>query len=124
MVIDAPDFPAALKIAQKEFKRKPKTFQEGVHIVCRALEILVISKNKKYGKKNIADLGDLGIFCRIYDKTSRLREHFIEGVDMGKEGLLDTFGDLMGYGAVGVLYHNKNYFLEIKDEKKSRRRKH
>lgn len=121
MIIDAPDFPSALNIAKSEILGErgfdePKNFQEATKVICRALEILIISKNHKYGKKNINDLGDIGIFCRTYDKVSRLREHYIEGKDLGTETALDSWADLCGYAMVGVLKkHNDWYSIPLEE---------
>lgn len=114
-MIDAKDFPEALKKAKKEIlktRKSPRTFEEAVKVVTKAIEIIVIAKNKKYGKKNIMDLGDFGIFCRTYDKTSRLREHFVEGSDLGSETEIDSFGDLAGYSTVFLLW--KKGWFELK----------
>lgn len=104
MIEDCPDFKTALKESLKKEDNGPKTFQDAVKIITDALALLVISKNHKYGKKNINDLGQLGIFCRVYDKTARLREHFVNKVELGSEGTIDSFADLAGYGIVDILY--------------------
>ena len=109
MIQDCPDFKFALSLNKTE----PKTFQEAVQIITNALATLVISKNHKYGKKNINDLGQIGIFCRAYDKTARLREHFVNKVDLGQEGTMDSFADLAGYGIVDILYELGWYDLKL-----------
>jgi len=106
---DYPNFIDALK----SIRKKPDSFDSAVKIVAEALTKLVISKHYKYGKKNIQDLGQLGIFCRTYDKTARLREHFICGAKLGTEGTLDSFADLAGYGIVDILYEMGWYDLEL-----------
>ena len=111
MIEDCPDFKTALQKTVKEYE--PKTFQEAVRLVSDALALLVISKNHKYGKKNINDLGQIGIFCRVYDKTSRLREHFVNKTELGTEGTFDSFADLAGYGIIDILYEKKWYDLEL-----------
>lgn len=110
---DYPDFRAALKSVRD---LDPHTFDDAVGMVCLALKRMVISKHAKYGKKNINDLGQMGIFCRAYDKTSRLREHFVNKVDLGSEGTLDSFADLAGYGIVDILYECGWYDLELNDK--------
>ena len=116
MIEDCPDFKTAFKKVGGE-ELQPKTFQDAVRLITDALALMVISKNHKYGKKNINDLGQIGIFCRVYDKTSRLREHFVNQVELGKEGTFDSFADLAGYGVVDLLYEIGWYNLELKNEK-------
>lgn len=109
---DCPDFKTALQKAGGN-EIQPKTFQDAVKIITDAMALLIISKNHKYGKKNINDLGQIGIFCRTYDKTSRLREHFVNKVELGNEGTFDSFADLAGYGIVDLLYELGWYNLEL-----------
>ena len=112
MIEDCPDFKTALQKVGA-YDLQPKNFQDAVKIVTDAMALLIISKNHKYGKKNINDLGQLGIFCRVYDKTSRLREHFVNKVDLGSEGTFDTFADLAGYGLVDILHEMGWYNLDL-----------
>ena len=112
---DCPDFKTALQKAGGN-EIQPKTFQDAVKIITDAMALLIISKNHKYGKKNINDLGQIGIFCRTYDKTSRLREHFVNKVELGNEGTFDSFADLAGYGIVDLLYELGWYNLELDKE--------
>ena len=116
---DYPNFKDALASIKKE----PKTFDEGVEIITEALKRLVLSKHKKYGKKNIQDLGQIGIFCRAYDKTARLREHFVNKVELGQEGTLDSFADLAGYGIVDIMYEMGWYDLSLKKTLKKTEKK-
>jgi len=112
MIEDCPDFLTALQKSGGD-TLTPKTFQDAVKIITDALALMIISKNHKYGKKNINDLGQIGIFCRVYDKTSRLREHFVNKVELGKEGTFDSFADLAGYGVVDLLFERGWYNLEL-----------
>lgn len=114
MIKDYPDFRSALQSVISENNDYPlKSFDEAVGMTCEALKRLVISKHSKYGKKNINDLGQIGIFCRAYDKTSRLREHFVNKAELGVEGTMDSFADLAGYGIVDILYEMGWYNLEL-----------
>lgn len=111
-VIDCPDFPSALKKA-KEIYDEPETFQEASGIISYALALLVISKNHKYGKENITRFGSQGIFMRLWDKIMRLENHLFKGADLGKETATDTWGDVAGYGVVGVLKELGWYDLPV-----------
>lgn len=118
-VIDVPDFKTALTLAKKDLNiQTPKTFQEAAAIIGKALELIIISKNHKYGKGNILNAKQFGIdprqgtALRMNDKFERLKNG-LKGMDLGEEGFLDTWGDLMGYSVVGLLLELKWYELEI-----------
>lgn len=108
-MIDAKDFPTALKIAQEELKKEPVTMQEAVEIIVRALSLLVVSKNQKYGKGNILEFKEHGIFIRLWDKIQRLKNKLFNNVDLGEETSLDSWGDIAGYAIVAILLQ-KNWF--------------
>jgi hypothetical protein len=116
MIEDCPDFKTAFRKVGG-YDLQPKNFQDAVKIITDALALLIISKNHKYGKKNINDLGQIGIFCRTYDKTSRLREHFVNKVELGNEDTIDSFADLAGYGVVDLLYEMGWYNLELENDR-------
>lgn len=101
MIEDCPDFKTAFRKVGG-YDLQPKNFQDAVKIITDALALLIISKNHEYGKKNINDLGQIGIFCRTYDKTSRLREHFVNKVELGNEDTIDSFADLTGNSMAGI----------------------
>ncbi len=122
MIQDIPDWTSAIKEATKIILGKsidgfeceskaltePISFQQASAILGKALEILLISKNLKYGKGNILNSTDFGIeptkgvALRMNDKFERLKNG-LQGVDLGKEGFIDSFGDLVGYNAIGLL---------------------
>lgn len=101
--------------------RKPKNFQEASAILGKAMELLLISKNVKYGKGNILNAIDFGMDAkqglglRMNDKFERLKNG-LKGVDLGKEGFIDTFGDLVGYSAIGIMLEMDWYKLPVSDE--------
>ena len=123
MIRDCRDFNKALDYAYEDWKKdqilgkdKPRTFQEGTEIICNAMKILLVSKNHKYGKKNIEKFGHKGIFMRKYDKECRLEESLFNGVDLGEEGLLETWADNAGYSIVAMLLEKDWYKLPVEDE--------
>lgn len=119
-IIDAKDFPTALKIAQKEIlkNREPKTMQEAVNIITHALAILVISKNAKYGKENVLAFREQGVFIRLWDKIQRLKNKLFNNADLGEETELDSWGDVSGYGIVGLLLQKGWFELPIEGLRK------
>ena len=117
-VIDIPDWTTAIEVATdhilgiKHKTHEPKDFQQVAAILGKATELLLISKNQKYGKGNILSAlrfeitVEQGLLLRENDKTERII-NALKGVDLGKEGLLESFGDKTGYGAIGVMLQLK-----------------
>ena len=67
---------------------------------------LLLSKHRDYGPLNIAlsPGGPLnGLRVRLHDKLARLNHLVDSGADPQHESLEDTFRDLVGYGAIGLL---------------------
>ena len=67
---------------------------------------LLLSKHEDYGPLNIAlsPGGPLnGLRVRLHDKLARLNHLVDSGSDPQHESLEDTFRDLIGYGAIGLL---------------------
>ncbi len=119
LIRDCRDFNVALQLAYDDWqvknpnKHSPTTFQEGTEIMCDAMKLLLISKNHKYGKNNILKFGQKGIFMRDWDKICRLEEGIMKDVDLGAEGLLETWADNAGYSLVAMLLEKKWYELPV-----------
>jgi hypothetical protein len=119
MIRDIPDWTKAIDVAKGIVLRKdgvcpadPETFQQVAAIMGKATELLLISKNQKYGKANMlvaTDYGmtvEQGLMLRENDKTERIKNSF-KGVNLGKEGLLESFGDKAGYSEIGMMLQLK-----------------
>lgn len=127
---DIPDWETAIQVATKRVLLplipdtdytsnnstgipEPESFQEAAEIMGKALELLLISKNHKYGKGNILTATrfgmkvEQGLLLRENDKTERIINALTKGVELGKEGLTEGFGDKTGYGAIGVMLQRK-----------------
>lgn len=118
MIVDCKDFPTALEIVEKDWRKKskkskPTNFQEATEIMCDAMKLMIISKNHKYGKNNILKFGQQGIFMRDWDKICRLEEGIIKGKDLGEEGLMETWADNAGYSLVAMLLDKDWYKLPV-----------
>ena len=118
---DIPDWGAAIKEAQSELGiQAPETFQQAAIVLGRAMTLLLISKNQKYGKANILNSADFGIdpkkgvALRMNDKFERLKNG-LQGVDLGSEGFVETCGDLIGYNAIEILLELDWYNIPIKE---------
>lgn len=135
-VQDIPDWTTAIDVAKGIVLRKegvcpadPSTFQEVAAILGKATELLLISKNQKYGKGNILTATrfgmtvEQGLMLRENDKTERILNSF-KGIDLGKEGMLESFGDKAGYSEIGMMLQLKTksgmtwYQLPIKEDEK------
>lgn len=138
MIQDIPDWGTAIRVAKKELfgnekpnkhinGREPTNFQEVAAIIGKATELLLISKNQKYGKGNILTATrfgmsvEQGLLLRENDKTERII-NAINGIDLGKEGMLESFGDKVGYAAIGIMLQHTTkdgktwYELPIEEE--------
>ncbi len=112
-IIDIPDWDTAIthSLFVNNIK-EPKCFQDVAKVMGTALEVLLISKNEKYGKGNILSAKrfgmtvEQGLLLRENDKTERIINE-LKGVDLGKEGLIESFGDKTGYSAIGMMLQMK-----------------
>lgn len=72
-----------------------------------ALDVLALFKRKQhdYGPRNIADLGGMGVFVRMYDKMQRLRRLAWEGRDAQvlDETVDKTIVDMADYAIIWLL---------------------
>ena len=120
---DIPDWQTAVDIAIKDMHISQfSDFQTAARIIGKATELLLISKNEKYGKGNILNATKFGVkpeqalLIRDHDKTERIIQHFKNDVDLGKEGLIESFGDKMGYAAIGMMLQlNSNTPMDNKE---------
>ncbi len=118
MIQDIPDWKTAIKVATdivlgvNHKTHEPESFQEVSAIMGKATEMLLLSKNEKYGKGNMLSATkfnvtvEQGLMIRENDKTERILNHF-SGIDLGKEGLLESFGDKAGYSEIGMMLQMK-----------------
>lgn len=62
-------------------------------------------RQAKYGPKNIAEFGEVGILVRLYDKMARLRNYYMDGGagDMGDESVADAWYDIACYAIIALV---------------------
>lgn len=75
---------------------------------------LLVRKNHDYGKANITDFGLLGVIVRANDKIKRLWNISLKEMTGGKaavkeETKKDTLQDVVNYGIIGTLVHDKKW---------------
>ena len=69
---------------------------------------LHVKKNNDYGTDNIGALGEKGIYVRIWDKVSRLKELVWESKEqkVKDESINDTLTDLAIYSIIMLIYRS------------------
>jgi len=62
-------------------------------------------RQAKYGPKNIAEFGEVGVLVRLYDKLARLRNFYFDGGagDMADESVEDAWSDISCYAAIALV---------------------
>ena len=82
-------------------------FREFKEII-NAMYELHVKKNADYGSDNIGTLGEKGIYVRIWDKVSRLKELVWEGKNpqVKDETINDTLIGLAIYSIIMLIYRS------------------
>lgn len=74
----------------------------------------IIRKQTDYGHHNIARFGRHGILVRCHDKIARLKNlHLERGGNAANEALCDTYVDIVGYSAIGLMWEREWFLLEL-----------
>ena len=62
-------------------------------------------RQAKYGPKNIAEFGEVGVVVRLYDKLARLRNFYFDGGagDMADESVEDAWSDIACYAVIALV---------------------
>lgn len=65
-----------------------------------------IAKNKDYGDDNIRLLGENGVYVRMWDKISRLKQLVWNNQKnaVKDESVEDTYKDLANYAIIGLIF--------------------
>lgn len=76
-------------------------------------------KQRSYGVGNIAEYGELGCLIRATDKIKRLRNIVYKGIGnpLSDETIEDTWLDLLGYAAMGLMCRRGQWPGVEKEEK-------
>ncbi len=64
---------------------------------------LLIKKQTDYGPENINRFGQFGLIVRTHDKVARLENLLEKGIDPANEAVSDTYMDIVGYSAIGIM---------------------
>jgi hypothetical protein len=98
---------AAVYMATLERESDEKyDFEKAVYDLFQEAAELLLSKHRDYGPLNIAHSpgGPVnGLRVRLHDKLARLNHLTDQAADPEHESLEDTWRDIVGYGAIGLL---------------------
>lgn len=114
--VDIPDWEVAIKTAIDGRGNPPRSLSEAFSILADASNLLLCSKQRKYGKENILTFGHQGLVIRMNDKIQRLISGHFKGADLGKEGTIESYGDLIGYAMLGLALEKGWFTLPLTKE--------
>lgn len=80
------------------------------------LHALLIRKQRDYGHENILRFGRDGLLVRVHDKVARLENLTAKGVEPENEAVLDTFADIIGYSAIGIMVARGTFPLPLAED--------
>jgi len=74
----------------------------------------LIRKQSDYGHHNIARFGRRGLVVRTHDKIARLKNlHLARSGKAANESLTDTYTDIIGYSAIGMMWERGWFLLDL-----------
>ena len=91
---------------------EPSRFELSVWETYDELALLLLSKHKDYGPKNISDSpgGPInGLRVRMHDKLARINNLIDSGATPEHESLEDSFKDMANYAIIGLLVLRGNW---------------
>lgn len=68
-------------------------------------------KQADYGPENIRRFGRQGLMVRCHDKVARLENLLAAGREPRNESIHDTYMDLAGYSAIGIMWERNEFLL-------------
>jgi len=74
---------------------------------------ILVRKQRDYGHTNIARFGRAGLLVRCHDKVARLENLLMSGRLPENETVVDNFIDVIGYAAIGIMWENDWFLLEL-----------
>ena len=74
---------------------------------------ILVRKQRDYGHTNIARFGRAGLLVRCHDKVARLENLTQPGKTPENETVVDNFIDVIGYAAIGIMWENGWFLLEL-----------
>ena len=73
----------------------------------------LVRKQRDYGPENIRRFGRKGLMIRLHDKVARLENLDGGGRGPENESVIDTFMDIVGYCAIGIMWEREEFLLPL-----------
>lgn len=74
----------------------------------------LVKKQSDYGHENISRFGRGGLLVRCHDKMARLKNlHLVRNAKASNESVTDTYLDIIGYSAIGMLWEREWFLLPL-----------
>jgi hypothetical protein len=73
----------------------------------------LVRKQRDYGPENIRRFGRHGLMVRMHDKIARLENLAAHGRTPENETVHDTYMDIVGYSAIGIMWEDGNFLLPL-----------
>lgn len=85
----------------------------GLDFVSADIHKILVRKQKDYGPENIRRFGRQGLMVRLHDKVARLENLTNLGTQPENESVQDTFIDIIGYCAIGIMWERREFLLPL-----------
>lgn len=90
------------------------TRQLGLDLNTQVVTQTLVKKQRDYGPENIARFGRKGLLVRLHDKVARLENLAAHGAGPENESIVDTYLDIIGYSAIGIMWEQNQFLLPLK----------
>lgn len=85
----------------------------GFPLTADGIHKILVRKQNDYGPENIRRFGRQGLMVRLHDKVARLENLTELGRTPNNESIEDTFIDIIGYCAIGIMWEQRNFLLPL-----------
>lgn len=85
----------------------------GFPLTANNIHKILVRKQNDYGPENIRRFGRQGLMVRLHDKVARLENLTSLGRTPNNESIEDTFIDIIGYCAIGIMWEQHNFLLPL-----------
>ena len=85
----------------------------GINFEIADIHRTLVRKQKDYGPENIRRFGRQGLMIRLHDKVARLENLDGGGRGPENESVVDTFLDIVGYCAIGIMWERQEFLLPV-----------
>lgn len=86
----------------------------GLDLNTKVVAKTLVKKQRDYGPENIARFGRKGLLVRLHDKVARLENLTARGATPENESIADTYLDIIGYCAIGIMWETDQFLLPLK----------